>query len=76
MRLELANDIPPQTLEAIKHATEDRTAAETRPGSGRQVMNFQGRVRDVGRCQRRTAEVRESALIGVAQNEPFESAAI
>ena len=76
MRLESAKDIARQDFVAVKHATGGRRVAETCPDSGRQVMKFQGRVRDVGRRQRRTAEVRESALIVVARKEPFESAAI
>ncbi len=39
-------------------------------------MNFQGRVREVGRFKPRTAEIEESAMIGTAQNEPFEIAVI
>ena len=51
-------------MEAVKHATEDRTVGKAGPGSGRQARRLQGRVWKVGRCIGKSFKAGKSAMTG------------
>ena len=51
-------------MEAVKHATEDRTVGKAGSGSGRQARRLQGRVWKVGRCIGKSFKAGKSAMTG------------